>query len=360
MKILFLSIYSGHYQRGMETVVQELAMELGKRQHKVMVLQGGPIRKGFQDFETRSLAWRLKWPKINNTGFLRKLFLDYYSRQILGFSLKAFRQIKLFKPDILIPANGGWQSLLAKLYCGLTKARLVIMGQAGLGWDDRWNLKMKPDLFVALSKRNSRWAREHSFSQQKIVVIPNGVNLVKFKPTGLKLPLNLLRPTVLCVAGSEKYKRVKETIMAVAQLKRGSLLLVTQSSTYDKFGKEVLGKRFLRKRFTHEEMPCVYRSADIFTLVSESSEAFGIVYLEAMASKLPIVATDDFLRREIIGPAGLYIKSPQNSLLYAQKLQQALRREWGSLAAKRVKKFSWVKIASSYEKAFNQLYEKIN
>ena len=339
----------------METVVQELTLQLGKN-HEVMVLQGGPIRKGAWDFETRSMAWHLKWPKINNAGLLRKLFLDYYSRQILGFSLKAFWQIRSFKPDILIPANGGWQSLLAKLYCRLTKTKLVIMGQAGLGWDDRWNLKMQPDLFVALSKRNAEWALKKSSPQQKIVTIPNGVDLSHFKPKGFRLPLTLPRPVVLCVAGPERYKRVKDTIMAVAQLKRGSLLLVCHSSVYDALGKEILGKRFLRQAFTHQQMPRVYRSSDVFTLVSEKTEAFGVAYLEAMATNLPIVATDDSSRREIIASAGLYIKSPQNSFLYAQKLQQALRGEWGNLAAEQVKKFSWDIIANRYEKAFGELH----
>lgn len=316
----------------METVVDELAKRWRKR-HQVKVIH--PVLSGMA---TPGVA-------------------------IERFTLQAWPQVSRFKPDIVIPANGGWQSLLMRLYCLASGAKLVISGQAGLGRDDRLNLLMRPDLFVALSKRNARWAQKHSWGQQKIVIIPNGVDLSKFNklkrsaqiPQFAKKLDRLERPVVLCVAGPERYKRVRETMKAVAKLKQGSLLLACASELYDTLGKQLLGRRFYRDGFTHEQMPAVYQMADVFTLVSESTEAFGIAYLEAMACGLPVVATDDALRREIVGRAGVYVEDPDDSLAYAQALEKALKKNWGDLPRTQAKRFSWDNVAQRYEEEFNKV-----
>ena len=98
------------------------------------------------------------------------------------------------------------------------------------------------------------------------------------------------------------------------------------------------------------ELPDCYRAANLFTLCSYSSEAFGIVYLEAMAVGLPCVATDDESRREIVGKAGIFVKNPEDADEYAAALKQALSKDWKDQARKQAEKFSWDKIAAEYEK----------
>ena len=371
MKIVFLSFYSGLWHRGMETVVDELATRLAKN-HEILVIQTKSRNTPQKNYQIKRIQVSIDLSTINDQGLSRKVFLDHYSWQVGKFTLKSLEIVRKFKPEIVIPANGGWQSLIMKGYCWQSKAKLVLMGQAGLGWDDRWNLLLKPDLFVALSKRNASWARKYSWRGQKIITIPNGVDLNKFKiqttkgKAGIrdskvkKRLLKLEKPVILCIAGREHFKRVRETIDAVAGLPKGSLLLACESSAYDELGREKLGKRFLREKFTHQEMPAVFQKADLFTLVSESSEAFGVAYLEAMACGLPVVATDDELRKEIVGKAGLFIKNPNNTQEYVKIIKQALKHKWGSLPRKQAEKFSWEKIALAYEKAFNDLYEKNN
>ena len=354
MKIVFLSFYQGFIPRGMETVVHELARRLAKKR-QVMVIQAGPRYAAQQGYEVRRIKINLNWPEIDSAGWARKLMVDYFYRKIAVFSLKAWPLLKEYDSDMVIPVNGGWQSFLMKLYCLKNKSKLVLLGQAGIGWDDRWNLLMKPDLFIALNKRNLDWSKKHSRLGQKFVVIPNGVDLKRFNPKENELKSKLEKPIILCVAGHERYKRVKETISAVKRLNKGSLVLACSSSLYDDFGKKVLGKRFLRKEFKHQEMPKVYRGVDVFTLVSQSFEAFGVAYLEAMASGLPVVATDDQMRREIIGKAGLFVKNPGNSKGYAQKLEKALKMEWGDKPRKQAEKFSWDKIAEKYQEEMQEL-----
>jgi glycosyltransferase involved in cell wall biosynthesis len=101
-------------------------------------------------------------------------------------------------------------------------------------------------------------------------------------------------------------------------------------------------------------MPRVYGAADIFTYPTVPWESFGIVLVEAMASGLPVVATDDPIRREIVGDAGLF-DDPLNTKVYAKALRKALAKDWGDKPRKQAEKFSWDKIADQYHKLFDEL-----
>jgi len=112
--------------------------------------------------------------------------------------------------------------------------------------------------------------------------------------------------------------------------------------------------RFLILSVPYKEIPKYYRIAHVFTLVSKTGEAFGNVYLEALASNLPIVATDDTTRREIVGGAGIFV-DPNNIDQYADALNTMLNKNIGNMPIDQSSKFSWEKIASKYEKTFLSL-----
>lgn len=98
-------------------------------------------------------------------------------------------------------------------------------------------------------------------------------------------------------------------------------------------------------RISYKEIHYIYQKADIFvwpTLI----ESFGHPLLEAMASNLPIIASDISTNREIAGKAALYFKplNPRDlcdkiKLLISDKnLQQKLINN----SKKRVQEFKWV------------------
>jgi len=320
MKIAVLSFTSGKIDRGAETVVKELARRWQK-QHQVKVYSS--LSLGINDLQK--------------------------------FNWQALRAADKFGAQIIMPTNGGQQSLLTRLYCWLKKKKMVVAGMAGLGWCDGWNLLMRPNVFVASLNRNACWAKKFYGKGVRVEIIPHGVDLFKFKPEGKKRKLNLQRPIILCIAGPDKYKRVEATIKAVKKLNKGSLLLVGGSDEDEEWGEKLLGKRFKRMKAGYEELPEIYRAADVFTMVSESTEEFGIVYLEALASGLPIVATDDELRREILGQHGIYVKDVWGKE-YPNKLELALKKRKGrTLPKKWLEKFSWDKIAADYISIFSRL-----
>lgn len=312
MKVLFLSRYQETIQRGAETFVRELKNELSKR-HQVDIFSG------------------------QKADSLKDIIENDY--------------------QVIISVNGGLQSLKASLGRLLKNYKLVISGQAGIGRGEIFNIAVsKPDLYVALTDRMSNWAKFWAWGS-RVIKIPNGVDLTKFKPNGEKINFNLKRPIVLSVGALVWYKHHQKTIQALSYLNEGSFLLVgdgPEKENLNNLGKKLLGDRFKLIQADYHNLPKIYRSADIFALPSWDREAFGIVYLEAMACGLGVVAPNDLSRNEIIGEAGILVdvSSPE---IYAKAIEQALESDWRKKALVQAGKFSWEKIAKSYEGAFKNL-----
>lgn len=301
MHITLLSFYSGHVDRGVEVYAQELKQWLPH--HQVDIISANHIGSASHTY------------------------------QILKFTQKALVRLEADPPDILYPLNNRWQSILCKLFCLRHKTKLVLGGHSGLGWDDKLNLWLFPDVFICFTRAQEKWAKKvNPFA--KTVVIPHGVDINKFSPVGPKAELNLPRPIFLTV--SAPHKNTQFTLAAVAQTK-ASLFVLGSAGTI----------------VPHNQIDQYYRAADAFILASSPAEAFGIAYLEAMACNLPVVATDDPIRREIIGPAGLFVADPQSD--YSHVLKQALETKWGNKPRQQALKFSWNKIIDRYDQVFNSL-----
>lgn len=309
IKIAFLNKNQNKVFRGSETFVYELSKRLSKN-HKVDVISD-----------------------INYFDLLRKRY------------------------DVIIPTNGRFQALIVRKIAWLTDTKVIISGQSGIGWDDKINLLSFPNVFVALTQKAEKWARKFN-PFVKVVKIPNGVDLNEFTFKGETFKVSLEKPIILAVGAFTEQKRMDLVIAAVAKLKGVSLLMVggggELKEELEKLGKKMLGGRFEILSVPFNHMPEIYRVASVFTLPSASSEAFGNVLVEAMATNLPVVATDDEQRREIVGEAGILV-DPVNTEEYTKALQKALDTNWGDKSRKQAEKFSWDEIALKYEGLFKSL-----
>ena len=115
----------------------------------------------------------------------------------------------------------------------------------------------------------------------------------------------------------------------------------------------------INKYLTEDEKLSFFRSFDIF-LYPTSNEAYGVVFLEAMSQKVPIISYNDTAMPEVIGPGGLL--APLNDTgkmsehLQTLVLDGAKRREIGSAGYSLMKKRNAPQlIAKKYEACFEEV-----
>jgi glycosyltransferase involved in cell wall biosynthesis len=91
-------------------------------------------------------------------------------------------------------------------------------------------------------------------------------------------------------------------------------------------------------------LPDLYRSADIFVFPSYT-ESFGHPLVEAMATGLPIVASDIPINRELCGPAAEYFSTfdPTSCAAAIRRVAENpdLRRRLSAAALCRAAAFTW-------------------
>ena len=331
MKIAFLNLYSGTNNRGAESFAHKLADKLAKN-YQVDFFRG-------KDFGAPIIQ-----PEHKRT-LLKLFFLDKASLSVLWFTLKIFKDLKDY--DWIIPMNGFWQVLL----CKFLRSKILITGHSGPGWDERWNLYLKPDVFVATTEPTAKWAKK-TCPWAKIVTIPYGIDPIKTKP----IKLDLEEPIILCPAAAVQYKRVELAIKAVAKMKKGSLLhlgdgpLIAELKT---LGEKLLGKRFLSLIVKHEDVGGYYAASDIVTLPSTSQENSPMVFLEAMAAGKYTVTTAAPRSKWILGEAGVYV-DPTNETEYAQALEITINKKDKTVIEDQLKKYSWKIVLNQYKLIFDK------
>lgn len=353
-KVAFLSFYNGEVYRGVETYVFELCNILADLGIDITVYQNGPKLKNSR-YKTISTNLPIDWTQKGIEGrFLGIPFTDYYARLVGKFTRKALNLVDK-DTDVIVSNNGSLQVLYCRVWSFIKGVKHIAVGQSGPGADDKWNLLCFPDVFMTLTSFQKDWA--HKFNPfVKVEKIPNGVDLKKFNSRTKHLKIDLPHPIILSVGALEPGKRLDLIIKAVSKT-RSSLLLVgkgMQEKDLLKLGNDVMPGRLKIISLPFLDMPKVYTACDLFTYPTVPWESFGIVLLEAMASNLPIVATDDPIRKEIVGDAGLFV-DPTDIQKYSEVLDKALKIKWDTKPRKQAEKYSWDEVAIKYKELFNNL-----
>lgn len=356
MKIAFLHYSCGLINRGSEISTQILADYFAKKKHQVYIYQLGKPAS-FNNFKVKRIRLLLGPRDKKNTDLLGKIlarfYLDYNSLLALFFSLKAAPSLINLKPDIIVPTNGFWQVAVSKIIKIFTNSKIVIIGRAGIGWTDKDNIRFKPDLFIALTQKACLWAKKIN-PKQKTIYIPNPIDIKAFLKNTGKVKISLKKPIILTVAALTAYKNIDKVILAVSELKNTSLLIVGKGELFGKLnqlGNQYLKNRFQILSFNYSQMASVYESCDLFVLVSGRQEAFGRVFLEAMAAGLLVVTTDTRSRKKITAKAGILVKSLDKKNL-SQAIKKGLAMKGLINAEKQAKKFDINIIGPKYEKVF--------
>jgi len=208
--------------------------------------------------------------------------------------------------------------------------------------------------------------------EDKIEVIPNGVDVDKFKPASEEKSNNTLFFLSLLDEFHE-YKGLDYLLEAVKIVKKSipDVKLVVG-------GKGILMDQYIKKTesmgisknveflgfIPDEEMAEYYSRASIFVLPSISSlqEGFGIVALEALACETPVITTDIVgVSADLKGENAGLIVAPKDSEELADAIVQLLlnkelRLKMGVNGRNLVKaSYTWKGIAQKMEKVYYEL-----
>ncbi len=222
---------------------------------------------------------------------------------------------------------------------------------------------------IAVSPAARQFAEQHI--KGEFVVIPNGVNTAHFSPEAAPLPqYRDGKLNIVFVGRLEARKGVKYLIEAFARLQQdlpqSRLLIVGPGTRLRRQCEAQAGFLGLRDvvfvgPVAYDELPRYYRTADIFCSPATGRESFGMVLLEAMASGVPIVATDIEGYRNVVtaGREGLLVP-PRDAPALAQALGRlaaspALRAELGRRGVVTARRYDWAIVASQVLRYYEQV-----
>lgn len=315
----------------------------------------------------------------------------HFVRTFGGLALfKAIKE-KGIKPDIVHGLNAipfGWLFPLAKK-CFITKYVLSVHGSILplikkylTRLKDRLNSLEFSMLIVYLAKRVDLVLPIKSFikkeliskgvPEEKIRIIPTGLDFNLFNKQAFPKEKQF---TILYVGRFVQKKGIRYLIKALDLLRKEGILvklkLVGGQKTDNDYHNIVnLIKKLnlqdqvgVKTAILYKELPQIYHSSHLFVFPS-LDEDLGKVGLEAMACKLPVIATFPWGESEII-------QHEKNGLLVPIKnegaIAQAIKRIWENKELREklikngeetAKKYDWKIIAQKYTQAFEELLAK--
>jgi len=213
--------------------------------------------------------------------------------------------------------------------------------------------------------------------RDKIVVIPNGINIENFdiqyskEECRGKLGLSINSRIILFVGTLSPHKGPDVLLKVMPKILKdvpdAKLVFVGSGgmrSELEELSKKLGVEKHVKfAGFVEESLkPLYYRAADIFCLHSTmSTEVFPIVFLEASASGLPMVVSDLNTFKCIIdeGYNGLFTKRRDeknlaDAIVYLLE-NKDIREKMGKNARKKVEGYSWERIAEETEKVYEGL-----
>ncbi len=215
--------------------------------------------------------------------------------------------------------------------------------------------------------------------RRRITVVPCGVDVSTFTPTGPALPRVPGRSRLVYVGRLVERKGIGNAITALASLVGGGgpdteLVVAGGPAACDvDTDPEVLRLRALAEqagvpdrvhflgRLGRGELPALLRSADAVVCLPWY-EPFGIVPLEAMACGVPVVASavGGIVDSVVDGKTGVHVP-PRRPDLVADALRDLLaddarRRSYGAAGAARARsRYAWGRVASATLTAYQHL-----
>ncbi len=358
MRVLFALPGLHRYDRGAEIAFTSVARELAKAGDSVTLIGSGDpktttpyrflrapslAREKFESFPTMPI-FRNEC-SYEELTFLPGLYHQYRpaeydvtvtcSYPFTNWMLRRWQWHGARPPHIFVTQNGDWPANAAN-------SEYRFFGCEGL-------VCTNPDFY---ERNKDRW---------RCRIIPNGVDCDRFQPGApqreeFNLPSDRL--IVLMVSALIPSKRVETGIEAVSQIPDAHLVVAGDGplrQAVDTLAERLLPGRFTRLSLTPGQMPALYRSADVFLHLSVD-EAFGNVFVEALACGLPVVANDSSRSRWIVGDDEFLLDTGNPAAVTKQirlaGISAGVRRQ---ARVERAAAFAWPRIGEMYREFLQEV-----
>ena len=329
----------GHMRRGNETWAHELAEALHAAGESVTLLGAGPLRTACPYRRLVTLprehgVWR-RW-----LSWLRRYQLEQYvfARTLRRFLRDGAHDIV----HVADPQVAWW------VRDALRGQPVTVIYKDGLMLGPDWNWRFDEVQVLAPFYREDGAARGADVSRWN--VIPHFVDPAKFAPRlpkaearraalGDEVPADAFVVLAVGDLAGRSNKRLDWVVRETAAVPGAHLVVAGQAmpadvAAFEQSARPLLGTRLhLRPNVLPAEMPALYPAADVFAHAA-LREPFGLVFLEAMACGLPVVAHRFEVTRWIVGDAGetvdMEVSGALAAVLARWRAQPALRAELAS------------------------------
>jgi len=282
-------------------------------------------------------------PNVSRLGFnirIRKTLRSLRADAVVGFDLDG-----VFAPRGLrhIAAIKGVLADEARHERGINRIMLAI--EALL---ERRHVRRADRVITSSNYSAGQIVKFYGIDRDKIAVVPEPIDLDAWQHALSEAPREDGPPRILTVAHLYPRKGVDTLLRAFANISTNATLRIVGTGP-ERNRLEHLARNLDLTDRTHflghlplAELVTEYRNATIFALPTEQ-EGFGIVFLEAMASGLPIVATRVAAVPEVVAD-GLLV-DPGDELALTASIERLLddtnlRASLGNAGRERVKQFA--------------------
>jgi phosphatidyl-myo-inositol alpha-mannosyltransferase len=227
---------------------------------------------------------------------------------------------------------------------------------------------------IAVSGPAREFLRQY-FPEANPRVIPNGVDVDTFRPD--HTPIRHLRDgmvNVLFVGRLEKRKGLRDLVLGFRDLQcrveRSRLVIVGDGPQRSEIEKLIEKHRVpnvvMAGYVPRSVLPRYYASADIACFPATGGESFGVVILEAMASGLPVVASEvpGYLSVVSAGRDSLTVR-PRNPIELGAALtvlarDSELRARLGRAGLEKAQRYAWREVAAQVIEVYQSARERFS
>ena len=403
MKVGLLSYRSHPYSGGQGIYIKHLSRALNSLGHDVSVLSGPPYPElddnvelikipslGLFESGERLEAFRLSflWNPIDFYEWITVMTGGFPEPYTYGKRVLKKLKDSNFKFDVLLDNQSLSDSLLeiqenhplaVTIHHPITKDHRLEM-ESATNWKEklsssRWHnflpmqKRVAPQLnhIICVSQPSKEDViSEFNVDENKITVIPNGIDIDTFKPSLVAKPLGFR--IVTTASADIPLKGLRHLILALPRVMDEfpltSLVVIGKSPEKSNLDKliddlDLQDKITFKSGISELEIVKIYHDSDI-AVIPSLYEGFGFGAGEAMACGVPLISTDSGGLKQVIGDAALKI-SPGSVKeiedgIFKLFNEEETRKELSIKGRKRMEElFDWKIAASNYIDVFKTL-----